>query len=221
MIILDIEAVPQERFLTDPPEWFLECKWNPKPKFGNLKDPAKIEAKTKEWEESGGKIKDLSVNPMTAMPIIISMLVNDKTIEWFDKDKKLGDSVFEYTIDDIIENTPLITHNGKGYDLPLLALYCAQNRWWRQARDFTQLITGKYHNDRHIDLMLYFEDKFNLPYMSLENMGNFLDVEVNKHGDGSEIYGWYKQGKWGDIRKHCENDVKLTYAITQKLGIGV
>jgi len=96
-IILDIEAVPQERFLTNPPQWFVDSKWNPQPKLGNLKDPDKIAVKTQEWEEKGGRIYDLSTNPMTAMPICIT-LKNSEQIGSFYGKKLIDDGEPQFNL---------------------------------------------------------------------------------------------------------------------------
>lgn len=212
MIILDIETVPQDEYLHNPQNWFSNSDFAPRCKLGNLKDADKIKAKEAEWEAKGGKIKDLSVEIWTAKPICIGYAT-----EHIETDLTMREIPLTTIFRKIQHSLPLITFNGKHYDLPLLAVWCAKCGWTDLAKGFRALVTSDYDIATHIDLATLPETKGR--FMSLDILGKFLGVEAEKYGEGSEIFGWYYEGEWEKIQRHCEADIELTRKCAERLGV--
>lgn len=206
MIIIDIETVPSPEYLENPPDWFKESRYFPRPKLGNLVDPAKIAAKTADWEAKGGMIKDLSTCIFTAKPIVICDNV-------YGSETNLTQSVLRNWASLINRHLPLVTFNGKGYDIPLIVAWCAKNGWSQEAQVWGQLNTSKYERVIHIDLYNMFPD-----CPDLETLGYFLGCKTEKYGDGNDVYQWYIAGAMDKIIKHCQQDVALTTECAERLG---
>jgi len=209
-MILDIETIPAEEYLNNPPDWFKQSKFFPHPKLGNLVDPKKIEARTSEWEEKGGTIKELSIISFTAVPICIGT-ENKEIIT-------INNNILEELFADIQHNLPLITFNGKGFDLRILSAFCAVNGWSDLSRAFASLITSKYDFSTHLDLMDYAEIVLGMPYISLDELGHFLSIPFEKQGSGADIWNWYQNNEMQKIIEHCKADIELTRLCAEKLG---
>ena len=212
MIIVDIETVPEALFLKDPPDWFKESKLYPRPKLGNLVDPKKVEAKIAEWEANGGAVKDLSVNPYTARPVIIGYKIDNALVNTFIP--SLENIRFFPGL--IIQHLPLVTYNGKAFDIPVLMLWCARNDIYTEAKMLSAFATNKYNHDTHLDLYTWLP---NVEYQSLELTAKLLRCQFQPYGDGSMVYGWYENRLVSEIAKHCTADIELTYEICQRTGV--
>jgi hypothetical protein len=104
----------------------------------------------------------------------------------------------------------VVTWNGRGFDLPVLSL--RSFRWgitqpWNN-KDFRY----RYNEDRNMDLFELFVD-----YGAINRKGFRLDAIAKliglpgKYGiDGSQVAGYYAEGRYQEIERYCLTDVIQT-----------
>jgi len=68
-----------------------------------------------------------------------------------------------------------------------------------------------------IDLMevLSFDGEFDLTGWSLSYYCEYFGLATEPYGTGEDVAEWYKNGEWGEIRKHLEADVLMTRDLYQ------
>ena len=114
-----------------------------------------------------------------------------------------------------LDHIPLVSYNGIAFDLPVL---------WHQAMRLNipvspQMysdLTKKYENRFHYDLMQLLANWDKSKWKSLDFYLKLFNIGT-KSGDGSDIYTWWKSGDYDKIRLHCEEDVKLTAKLFERL----
>lgn len=222
-IILDIETVPRQCYLDNPPAEIL-------PKLVNPDNFARPETKAKYAEQNGmlieewetvGKIKALSTKSFYAEPICVMWGISEPG-EFEVKKLSIGNNgnIIQGIVEIILDNQPLITWNGKGFDLPVLLADLLLFGETETARNLSYFLTPKWDNDRHIDLMLLFEQWFSRPFTSLEAAASLLGVTTEHlYGEGALVYDWHQNGERGEIIKHCRGDVITTALIANWMGV--
>jgi predicted PolB exonuclease-like 3'-5' exonuclease len=112
--------------------------------------------------------------------------------------------------DDIMETPHFVGWNIGTFDLPWL---------WRKAIQYNlpELRALIPHNNRNLytDLMKVWACDFK-DYVSLDNCASFLGIE-HPGGKGSDVYDWWKEGNIDAIRAHCEEDVRTTMKIYERI----
>ena len=217
-IIVDIETIPRQDLYPATPDWLKESKYYPNPKLVDLEQYKKDETKEKyrlqneemlaNFEQE--RVKEFSVNAFLAEPIWITscLVFNLQFDHW-----NLRQQAMSELANEIQHNLPLITFNGKRFDLPVLSLWCAKQGWAVEARRFSAFITSPFEFSIHIDLFNLFSHCPSLEYVS-----KLMRIEIEKHGEGSDIYQWYKKDNFDDIKKHCNADINITYQLAKKWG---
>ena len=217
MITLDIETIPRIKYL-DP-----ENPYYPQPKLEDAESYKKEDTRQKwrdineqikkDWHESEPMIKQLSVNPRMCDPIAIGLCegiyygIGDPSINTLSEFIKYFSDITEW----IELNLPLTTFNGKMFDIPVLihSLILAGEK--DKADYLMKFLTPPYQHYPHLDLMTLFPGK-----TSLEDWCYHAEITTAKHGQGSQIYGWWKAGEMNKIHEHLTNDLKMTYELAQK-----
>lgn len=188
-------------------------------KVGNIKDPVKAKGKIGQAKLDFDEAlnKKMSLDPDLCE--VVCFVGNKEGInysQWTAK-AELVKYAWDFIKDAYLDHIPLVSFNGTGFDLPVL---------WHQAMKLNIPVspqvyydlTKRYDNKYHYDIMELlstwdFAKKKTKPlafYLKLFGIGE-------KTGDGSEIYGWHKAGEYDKIREHCEQDVKLTAKLFEKL----
>ena len=114
---------------------------------------------------------------------------------------------------------PLVTYNGRGYDLPVLELAAfryglAIPEWFNlDARSFEQS-RHRYNLDSHIDLM---DLVSNFGAARVDGGLQLLSTLIGKPGktslDGSLVQEYYEAGRLAEINDYCRSDVLDTYFV--------
>ncbi len=86
----------------------------------------------------------------------------------------------------------LIGFNSEHFDLPILARY--------YGGDITRL--------PHLDLLKVIKESCGKRY-KLNDIAK-ATLQIEKSADGLQAMEWFKQGKMDEIKKYCEQDVKVT-----------
>lgn len=204
---LDIETVPDYEYLETLDKSIIE-RFYPQPKYGNTKDPVKREIIAKTWEESGGMIKGLSVDPRWCKPVVVctSSLQDFDPCIW----DLLDNSTYLINlIENIRKNLPLVTHNGKSFDIPVLRAWTVKLGKPDIAKQFDFFLTNPYQHGVHLDFMLWWEQRYGQKFAGLDCIAHQLDIPTGKYGSGADVYGWYQAGEMDKIFKHCQHDVQM------------
>jgi hypothetical protein len=153
--------------------------------------------------------------PYVHRPIVIGLL-------WLDADlafKHLG--VVKHhedeaaMLDDFSQfmekNKPhLVTWNGRGFDLPVLALRCLRHgvpmRWYYRVRDYRY----RYSETGHLDLADFLSEHNAARPLSLDAAAHLIGLPGKAGVDGSQVQGLYHAGQIEAIRNYCLSDVAQT-----------
>ena len=114
---------------------------------------------------------------------------------------------------------PLVTYNGRGYDLPIVEL-CAFRyglsvpEWFNvDARTYEQS-RNRYNLDKHIDLMDLVSN-FGAARVDggLQLLSNLIGKPAKTTLDGSRVQDYYEEGRVEEINDYCRHDVLDTYFV--------
>ncbi len=86
----------------------------------------------------------------------------------------------------------LIGYNSESFDLPILDRY----------------YTGELTNIPHLDLLKVIKEMSGSRY-KLDDIAK-ATLQISKSADGLQAVKWYEEGKIDEIKKYCEQDVKVT-----------
>jgi 3'-5' exonuclease len=104
----------------------------------------------------------------------------------------------------------LVTYNGRGFDLPVLALRSLRcgvpMAWYYQERG----IRYRYSEEGHIDLCDWLADHGASRASSLDALARLIGLPGKIGIDGSQIHSLYQAGRLEDIRNYCLADVAQT-----------
>ncbi len=114
-----------------------------------------------------------------------------------------------------LNHTPIVSYNGIAFDLPVLWHQAMIHNIPVSAQMYSDL-TKKYENRYHYDLMQILAGWDKSKWKPLDFYLKLFGIG-EKTGEGSEIYGWWKNQEYDKIRKHCEEDVRLTAKLFEKL----
>jgi len=97
----------------------------------------------------------------------------------------------------ILEKADLIIgYNSEHFDLPILGNY----------------YLGDLNKIPHLDLMVKIKDSLGTR-LKLKDIAEATLDHVTKSADGLQAIRWWKEGKIDEIKKYCEQDVKVTKEI--------
>ncbi len=104
----------------------------------------------------------------------------------------------------------LVTYNGRGFDLPVIALRCLRHgvplRFYYQDRD----VRYRYSELGHLDLFDSLSDHGASRIGSLDALAHVIGLPGKVGVDGSQVEGLYKAGQLELIKKYCLTDVAQT-----------
>ncbi|PIR03041.1 MAG: hypothetical protein COV60_02380 [Candidatus Magasanikbacteria bacterium CG11_big_fil_rev_8_21_14_0_20_43_7] len=89
----------------------------------------------------------------------------------------------------------IIGYNSKGFDAPILAKF----------------YSGDIHAIPHLDLLEKIKESAGKRF-KLDDVAK-ATLEISKSADGLQALRWYEEGKIDEIKKYCEQDVKVTKEI--------
>lgn len=210
---IDIETIPNPNI---PPDCIPQ--FDPETvKYGNVKDPAKRQAKEDEekakFEEN--LVKTMSLDPaLCVVCTYAGVLYEGKPLETHayqleEKDKgddlEIVTNALHHLKMAYNERIPIVSFNGIAFDLMVLRFRAIAQDVPVDPKMFNRL-TRKYTNDYHFDLMQilagwdrqrWHGQDF---YMRLFGVGN-------KGGmDGSQVYPAYQAGEYDKIKQYCIDD---------------
>jgi predicted PolB exonuclease-like 3'-5' exonuclease len=104
----------------------------------------------------------------------------------------------------------LVTWNGRGFDLPVLALRALRHGiafpWYYQERDYRY----RYSVDGHLDLCDFLSDHGAARMTSLSGAARLIGLPGKDGLDGSQVEGLYRAGQIESLRQYCLSDVVQT-----------
>ncbi len=106
-------------------------------------------------------------------------------------------------------NPVLVGYNITGFDLPFLTA-----RGLRYSLP-AHLLRRCYRVD-----LLQVVRRYLLPngrYCKLRDIAAFLGIEVDDEVSEADVPELARQGRWEEVRNHCEKDVELTYRLFRRL----
>jgi 3'-5' exonuclease len=123
-------------------------------------------------------------------------------------------TLFWHGIEDLYNDSSMVTFNGRGFDIPLMELM-AFRYGVKAKRHFKDKYAGRYRfGTKHIDLQDWVSN-----YNAIKVAGglNMLAKTIGKPGKmsskGDQVYGMYLEGKMKEINEYCIHDVLDTYFV--------
>jgi predicted PolB exonuclease-like 3'-5' exonuclease len=108
------------------------------------------------------------------------------------------------------ERPHLVTYNGRGFDLPVIALRCLRHgiplRFYYQDRDYRY----RYSEEGHLDLCDFLAEHGAARSMGLDAMARLIGLPGKVGVDGSQVEGLYNAGQLEAIKDYCLSDVAQT-----------
>jgi predicted PolB exonuclease-like 3'-5' exonuclease len=148
-------------------------------------------------------------------PIVIGVLWLDEEYRW----KRLGvvgdgkdeaGMLADFAAFVERERPHLVTYNGRGFDLPVIALRCLRHgvplRFYYQDRDYRY----RFSDDGHLDLADFLTDHGAARAMSLDAVARLIGLPGKVGVDGSQVEGLYNAGQLEAIKDYCLSDVAQT-----------
>ncbi len=108
---------------------------------------------------------------------------------------------------------PLVTFNGRAFDLPLLMV-----RSRLLGVPAPDLNLDRYRSP-HPDLLELLTFRGALPARSLVWFARRFGLDVSDGFSGRHVAELYEAGNWDAIRSHCDADVTLTRQLGERLGV--
>ena len=215
--VYDIETIPSSTL----PEG-IKPEFDPESvKLGNTKDAQKVVEKIDKAKAEFNQALDkkMSLDPDLCEVVCFTVYTEDAgsysyAQNWSDTINIISNAwrLIEIAY---LDHIPLVSFNGIAFDLPVL---------WHQAMKLNipvspQMyydLTKRYDNRYHYDLMEILAGWDRSKWKLLDFYFKLFGIG-EKIGEGSEIYGWWQAGLYENIREHCEQDVKLTAKLFERL----
>lgn len=196
LLVFDIETIPDQNL---PPELMPEFD------SGRLKDPEKIEAARREFEEN--LIKKLSLNPMTLQIVSIQMSDGYKFVA--NKNNKESDMLKDFWYH--AETTDLfVGHNTLGFDFPAIFM----RSMVLGITPTKKISMRRYQTKPVFDTMMILCGWSN--FISLDSACTRFGIP-NKSGHGSQVHVMWQRGEFDEIHKYCQDDVDRTLQLYNKM----
>ena len=210
--VIDVETIPSQTLPQElKPEFDRDTV-----KIGNLKDVAKIDEKLnaakQEFDE--GLDKKMSLDPDLCEVVCFVAQQDNILVGHAGKDTIISNAWSTISAN-YLDHIPLVSYNGIGFDLPILWHNAMRLNIPVSAQMYEDL-TKRYYNHYHYDLLQILSGWDRSKYKSLDFYLKLFGIG-KKYGEGSEIYAWWKSGKYEKIKEHCEQDVKMTAKLFERL----
>lgn len=131
-----------------------------------------------------------------------------------ENEKKLLDEFADYVLKS--QNSHGINwygHNLKGFDLPFLF-----HRSIKHGSKLQSVLPKSIRNNRVFDTSSMFAMDQYGKYYKLSHIADFLGIEGKYKGiDGGMVYDLYLEGKTEDLKKYCEDDVRILRDVFSRL----
>ena len=223
-IAFDLETIPNQLL----PEG---CKpeFDPESvKYGNTKDPVKMQAKEDAEREkfNDALSKKMSLDPSLCSVCTFGMakktgeefFVNAYQLTGDDEDDDFeAISLAINTITDAYrERIPLISFNGLGFDLPVLFFRAIaqdipiDSEMWRQ-------INRRYANPHHYDLMQILAGWDKQRWKGQDFYAKLFGFDGKGDFDGSMVWPAYQAGDFETIEDYCKKDVIMLSKIFDRV----
>lgn len=153
----------------------------------------------------------------THRPIVASMLVADQveygqwqfaieSIEFVDERAAI------LRIDELLKGRRCVTYNGKGFDLPVLALTACRSSVF-DCRNLTDAWMSHRFSGSHIDVADIISSFGAAPRVSLEMLCEAAGVPVKRNGHGGDVAEMLRDQGIAAVKRYCEEDVASTMII--------
>ena len=210
--VYDIETMPCQSLPEGvKPEFDLDTV-----KVGNIKDPTKIQEKI---DSAKNDFRDALDKKMSLDPDLCEVVVFVGDSHTWEKihtsSEVVVNGAWNFIKTAYLDHIPLVSYNGIAFDLPVLWHQAMKLNIPVSAQMYSDL-TKKYDNRYHYDLMQILAGWDKSKWKALDFYLKLFGIGA-KTGDGSEIYGWWQAGLYENIREHCEQDVKLTAKLFERL----
>jgi 3'-5' exonuclease len=104
----------------------------------------------------------------------------------------------------------LVTWNGRGFDLPVLALRALRHGvsmpWYYREKDYRY----RFSEEGHLDLCDFLCDHGAAKMTSLDGAARLIGLSGKDGVDGSQVEGLYQAGQLEALRQYCLSDVAQT-----------
>ncbi len=104
----------------------------------------------------------------------------------------------------------LVTWNGRGFDLPVLALRSLRHGlawpWYYRERDYRY----RYSGEGHLDLGDFLADHGAARMTSLDGAARLIGLPGKDGMDGSQVEGLWTAGQIDPVQRYCLTDVSQT-----------
>jgi 3'-5' exonuclease len=104
----------------------------------------------------------------------------------------------------------LVTYNGRGFDLPVIALrslcHGVSQGWYYREKN----VRYRYSEDGHLDLCDWLADHGATRSGSLDAVAKLIGLPGKVGVDGSMVEGMYERGELDAIQRYCLTDVAQT-----------
>ena len=109
------------------------------------------------------------------------------------------------------KNRPLlVTYNGRGFDLPVIALralcHGVSLAWYYREKN----VRSRYSEEGHLDLCDWLADHGATRSGSLDAVARLIGLPGKTGIDGSQVDGLYRAGQMEAIERYCLSDVAQT-----------
>jgi predicted PolB exonuclease-like 3'-5' exonuclease len=108
------------------------------------------------------------------------------------------------------ERPQLVTWNGRGFDLPVLALRSLRHGlswpWYYRERDYRY----RYSEEGHLDLGDFLADHGAARMTSLDGASRLIGLPGKAGIDGSQVEGLWTAGEIDQVQRYCLTDVVQT-----------
>lgn len=184
----------------------------------NYKVPAKIAAYIEEKQRE--QVEKAALYPYTARIIALGWCYETDEINRVEVINNEGREAavlreFWTAVRDTAHGVlPLVTFNGRAFDLPLLMV---RSRLLG-VTNAPELNVDRYRSP-HPDLLALLTFHGALPARSLKWFAKRFGLDTSDAFSGREIATLYEDGNWDAIRSHCDSDVTLTRQLAERLGV--
>lgn len=224
----DIETIPNQTI----PEECLPQFDESEVKLGNLKDPTKIQEKlsSAKIEFEASLSKKMSIDPALCQVCTFGAaryniekdeIVSEYLYQVTDEDAETGDYSAVYDgwqaiTDAFHERIPVVSFNGKSFDLPIMLFRAMQQDVPVDIKMFDSL-SFKYQNEHHYDLLQLLSGWDRTRWHKLDFYLRLFGIGSKNGIDGSMVYGMFQEKKFDEIKQYCRDDVLSTSALFSRV----
>lgn len=194
------------------------------PKFeapGNIKDTEKIKAAIE--QKKADFIENAPLHANTGRILSIGFLV-DGMFQHYDNlsggaydEEQILKRFFMQFLEFKAQGRKIIGHNIKNFDIPFILRRSMHHCIVNNKKMFLQ-DNLRYYQLWVIDTMEEWGCGEYRPHISLNELGLFFNVG-KKTETGDQFHKWWFSGKTEEALNYLENDLRLCYAVAEKMGL--